>query len=60
MNDEQKYFKSLDKKELQSYNIAKSRLGSSFELSKSIGYIKWIQNNQKLISEQIPPKALSE
>ena len=60
MNDEQKYIKSLDKKELQSYNIAKSHLGSSFELSKSIGYIKWIQNNQKLISEQIPPKALSE
>ena len=60
MNDEQKFIKSLDKKELQSYNIAKSRLGSSFELSKSIGYIKWIQNNQKLISEQIPPKALSE
>ena len=60
MNDEQKYIKSLDKKELQSYSIAKSRLGSSFELSKSIGYIKWIKNNQKSISEQIPPKALSE
>jgi hypothetical protein len=59
MNDEQKYIESLDKKELQAYNIAKSHLGSSFELSKSIGYIKWLKNNQKLISEQAPFSELS-
>ena len=47
MNDEQKYIESLDKKEFQAYNIAKSHLGSSFELIKSIGFIKWKQNNQK-------------
>ncbi len=59
MNDEQKYIESLDKKEFQAYNIAKSHLGSSFELSKSIGFIKWKQNHQKSSSEDTPPKPLS-
>jgi hypothetical protein len=59
MNDEQKYIESLDKKELQSYNIAKNHLGSSFELFKSIGFIQWKKNNQKSISEHTPPIPLS-
>lgn len=59
MNDEQKYIESLDKKEFQAYNIAKSHLGSSFELIKSIGFIKWKQNNQKSSSEHTPSNPLS-
>lgn len=59
MNDEQKYIESLDKKEFQAYNIAKSHLGSSFELSKSIGFIKWKKNHQKSSSEDTPSKPLS-
>ena len=61
MNDEDMYLKSLDEKELKSYKIAKSHLGSSFELKKSIGFIKWkIDNTQKSIIELIPPNPLSE
>lgn len=58
MNDEQNYIETLDKKELQAYNIAKNHLGSSFELIKSIGFIKW-KNRQKSSSELNPPKPLS-
>jgi competence protein ComGC len=60
MNDEQNYIESLDKKELQAYNIAKNHLGSSFELIKSIGFIKWKKNHQKSSSEHTPSKPLSE
>lgn len=56
MNDEQRYIESLDRKEFQAYHIAKSHLGSSFELIKSIGFIKWKKNNQKSINEHTPPK----
>ena len=60
MNDEDMYLKSLDEKEVKSYIIAKSHLGSSFELKKSIGFIKWkIDNTQKSI-ELFPPNRLSE
>lgn len=54
MDDEQMYLESLNKKEIQAYNIAKNHLGSSFELSKSIGFIQWkTKNSQKSNSEQI-------
>ena len=54
MDDEQTYLESLNKKEFQAYNIARSHLGSSFELSKSIGFIQWkIKISQKSNSEQI-------
>lgn len=59
MNDEQNYIESLDKREFQAYNIAKSHLGSSFELIKSIGFIKWKKNHQKSSSELNPPNPLS-
>jgi hypothetical protein len=41
------YLKSLTAKELQGYHIAKSHLGTSFNLEKSIGFLDWKQRNQK-------------
>jgi hypothetical protein len=49
---EQMYLKSLSEKEYKGYLIAKSHLGSSFDLKKSIGYITWKKdnaNNEKII-----------
>ena len=40
-----KYIKSLSDKEYQGYMIAKSHLGSSFDLEKSTGFREWKQNN---------------
>ena len=37
----QSYLDSLCEKEMKSYLIAKSHLGTSFQLYKSIGYIEW-------------------
>lgn len=35
------YIESLNDKERKAYAIAESHLGSSFDLSKSSGFIKW-------------------
>ena len=35
------YIESLNEKERKAYEIAESHLGSSFDLSKSSGFIKW-------------------
>jgi len=35
------YMQSLSEKERRAYMIAKSHLGSSFDLSKSIGFVHW-------------------
>jgi len=35
------YLDSLTEKELKSYAIAKSHLGTSFQLEKSLGFLKW-------------------
>jgi hypothetical protein len=35
------YLNQLDEKEKKAYLIALSHLGSSFNLIKSIGYLKW-------------------
>lgn len=53
MNEELKYIESLNQKELKSYHIAKEHLGSSFELQKSNGFIKWLlrSNLQKSLSD---------
>ena len=40
------YLQSLSKKELQAYNIAKSHLGTTFDLGKSIGFMEWKQHRQ--------------
>ena len=37
------YLKSLDDKTLQAYHIAKSHLGSSFSLEKSVGFMEWLK-----------------
>lgn len=50
MDDEVKYIKTLDEKALKSFTIAKNHLGSSFELRKSIGFIKWKQQEQIIVS----------
>lgn len=48
-SDEEKlYLNSLSLKEYKSYLIAKSHLGSSFGLSKSIGFISWCKVNISL------------
>jgi hypothetical protein len=37
----EEYLKQLSPKEQQAYAIAKRNLGSSFNLSLSIGYLEW-------------------
>jgi len=37
----EQYLKTLTEKEFMAYKIAKDHLGSSFELEKSNGFIKW-------------------
>ena len=45
--EEKEYLKSLTDKEYKSYLIALSHLGSSFGLSKSIGFIAWSKNKKR-------------
>lgn len=35
------YLKTLDEKEMKAYLIAKEHLGTSFQLEKSNGFLKW-------------------
>jgi hypothetical protein len=37
----EKYVESLNPKEYKAYMIAKSHLGTSFDLDKSVGFLKW-------------------
>ena len=37
----EQYLKTLNEKELKSYHIAKEHLGMSFQLEKSVGFLKW-------------------
>jgi hypothetical protein len=41
------YLKSLNEKEMKAYLIAKEHLGSSFDLSKSVGFINWKKDQEK-------------
>lgn len=41
------YLNQLSDIEKKAYNIAKSHLGSSFNLIKSNGYCEWIKNKSK-------------
>ncbi len=41
-----KYIDSLDEKEKIAYNIAINHLESSFNIEKSIGFIKWLEKNK--------------
>lgn len=40
-NQIEKYLISLTEKEKKAYEIAKSHLGMSFQIEKSVGFIKW-------------------
>ncbi len=40
---ENEYIKTFSTKELKAYNIAKSHLGMSFQMDKSIGFNEWKQ-----------------
>ena len=44
-NDLAAYIQSLTEKEHKAYLIAKSHLGSSFQLEKSNGFLKWKSDN---------------
>ena len=41
------YIQTLSEKEFKSYIIAKSHLGSSFSLEKSVGYLKWKKKQEE-------------
>lgn len=41
------YLDSLNEKEMQAYEIAKSHLGSSFCLEKSNGFLEWKKEQAK-------------
>lgn len=38
------YLETLSEKERKSYEIAKEHLGMSFQLDKSVGYLKWLKS----------------
>jgi hypothetical protein len=44
--DLDRYIESLNELEKKAYEIAKSDLESSFDLVKSIGFLKWIKKNK--------------
>lgn len=46
------YLKSLTKKEYQAYEIAKSHLGTSFDLKKSNGFLEWVKTQTTNTSKQ--------
>jgi len=46
-NLEEEYIKSLNEIEKKGYLIAKSHLGSSFSLKKSIGFKQWKKENKQ-------------
>ena len=39
---------SLSEKEMKAYSIAKSHLGTSFQLKKSVGFLKWKATKQTI------------
>ena len=41
------YLEQLTEKEKQTYKIATEHLGSSFNLEKSMGFIKWMKKKTK-------------
>jgi hypothetical protein len=43
----EQYLETLSDKEKKSYFIAKEHLGMSFQLEKSIGFIKWKKERDK-------------
>jgi len=48
------YVKNLPEKQLQGYNIAKSHLGMSFQVEKSVGFLKWKKKYLEDQQENLP------
>ena len=46
MSDTEMYLKSLSPKEFKAYLIAKSHLGMSFDIEKSIGFLYWLSQTK--------------
>lgn len=44
---EEQYLNSISAKEMKAYLIAKNHLGMSFQLDKSVGFIKWKKEQTK-------------
>lgn len=44
---QERYVQSLSEREHKAYLIAKSHLGSSFDLEKSIGYVDWKEKSHQ-------------
>lgn len=58
---EKAYIDTLTEKEHKAYEIAVSHLGSSFDLSKSNGFIKWKKENAlPTIPEDIIQKPMAQ
>ena len=49
---QKEYVKSFNEKEKKAYEIAKSHLGMSFDLEKSIGFHEWKQKQQQQQQQQ--------
>ena len=45
-NNIKKYIETFNQKELKAYEIAKSHLGMSFQIEKSIGYLEWLKTKK--------------
>jgi hypothetical protein len=43
----QEYIQQLSTKETKALKIAQEHLGSSFNIEKSIGFIKWLKKNSQ-------------
>ena len=43
----EQYLDQLTEKERQAYEIAKSHLGTSFQLEKSVGFLQWKKKQSK-------------
>lgn len=43
----EQYVNQLSEKERQAYEIAKSHLGTSFQLEKSVGFLQWKKQIEK-------------
>jgi hypothetical protein len=49
----EKYIQTLNEKEHKAYLIAKNHLGDSFQIEKSNGFLKWLENNNKTESNMV-------
>lgn len=45
--EQEQYINTLTEKEKKAYEIAKSQLGSSFDLKKSNGFLEWKKTHHK-------------